>query len=237
MARRKKEGGGGIPEWMCTYGDMMSLLLCFFIMLFAMSQITPVRYQALVDSLQQDFRGYAGSAKVRAKSSKVTTTVAASAAKNRRLSTLAGGQPTPGPQGESTEIHTIQLDGTTIRGGLIRFALGNTDLTEQAQLDLRTILPVLRGSTQKIRVRGYTAANEEGGEYQLASDLAFFRAFHVVDYLVSLDPDLKPDFFEIDIAPATLPARNVLPAGTPPELAGASVEIQLLNQTVRQFRE
>jgi len=235
MARRKKDEGGGIPEWMCTFGDMMSLLLCFFIMLFALSIITPVRYQALVDTLQQDFKGYAGSSKVKARSNKTTTTVAESAAKDRRLSTLAGGQPTPGPQGESTEVHTIQLNGTTVRGGVIRFELGSDGLTPQAQWDLRAIFPVLQGATQKIRIRGYVTADEGGGTYQQASDLAFSRAFDVADYLVSLG--LRYDFFEIDFVPGTLPERNVLPAGTPPELAGASVEIQLLNQTLRQFAE
>ena len=30
MAKKKKGGGGGdIPEWVVTYGDLMSLLLCF----------------------------------------------------------------------------------------------------------------------------------------------------------------------------------------------------------------
>ncbi len=27
----------GLPGWMATYGDMVTLLLCFFVLLFAMS--------------------------------------------------------------------------------------------------------------------------------------------------------------------------------------------------------
>ena len=232
MARKKKPPAG-IPEWMVTFGDMMSLLLCFFIMLFAMSVITPKRFQALADTLRQDFTGFAGSSTQRAKSTKTITTVSDSAAKSRRISALAGGQPTPGPQGESTEVHTILLDGETIRGGLIRFELGRYELTDQAKWDLRAILPVLRGSPKKIEIRGYAAPSEKGGGvHQRDTDMAFFRAISVADYLVELG--LSPDFFEIVAAPGTVPSPNLLPAGTAPRYAGASVEIRLLNQTSRR---
>ena len=34
-----EEEQGGVPEWVVTYGDMMSLLLTFFIMLVSMSEL------------------------------------------------------------------------------------------------------------------------------------------------------------------------------------------------------
>ena len=36
---RNEDQGGGIPEWVVTFGDMMSLLLTFFIMLVSLSEI------------------------------------------------------------------------------------------------------------------------------------------------------------------------------------------------------
>ncbi len=36
---KKEEKKGGAPEWMCTFSDMMSLLLCFFVLLFSLSTI------------------------------------------------------------------------------------------------------------------------------------------------------------------------------------------------------
>ncbi|MFZ5352074.1 MAG: OmpA family protein [Bacillota bacterium] len=53
MARKKapEEGKKGAPEWLATYGDMMTLLLCFFVLLFAMSSIDAQKFEALVQSL------------------------------------------------------------------------------------------------------------------------------------------------------------------------------------------
>ena len=44
----------GVPEWVVTYGDMMSLLLTFFIMLVSMSEIVSnQKYRAILESLHQ----------------------------------------------------------------------------------------------------------------------------------------------------------------------------------------
>ena len=56
MAKRKKAEGGDIPEWVVTYGDLMSLLLCFFILIAAFSEIKKEReYQEVVRSIQEAF--------------------------------------------------------------------------------------------------------------------------------------------------------------------------------------
>lgn len=42
----------GVPEWVVTYGDMMSLLLTFFIMLVSMSEIVAdQKYRAVLESM------------------------------------------------------------------------------------------------------------------------------------------------------------------------------------------
>lgn len=58
MSRKKytEEESGGVPEYMLTYGDMMTLLLCFFILLFAFSEIDAMKFQAIM----QSFKGSAG---------------------------------------------------------------------------------------------------------------------------------------------------------------------------------
>ncbi len=61
MARKKKteEPGAGSP-WMNTFADLMNLLLCFFVLLFSMSNVDAVKYEQLVASLASNFSIFSG---------------------------------------------------------------------------------------------------------------------------------------------------------------------------------
>jgi chemotaxis protein MotB len=51
MAKRKpEEQKAGAPEWMATYGDLVTLLLCFFVLLYAMSNVDQAKFAALAAS-------------------------------------------------------------------------------------------------------------------------------------------------------------------------------------------
>ncbi len=45
-------GGGGAPEWMATFADLVTLLMCFFVLLFAMSTTQQETFKELVESLR-----------------------------------------------------------------------------------------------------------------------------------------------------------------------------------------
>ncbi len=54
---REEEPKKGAPEWMCTFSDMMSLLLCFFVLLFALSTIDKKKEIQATGSLRKAFGG------------------------------------------------------------------------------------------------------------------------------------------------------------------------------------
>ncbi len=56
MAKKQQECKKGAPEWMNTYGDMVTLLMCFFVLLFAFSSIDAQKFEAVM----QSFQGSAG---------------------------------------------------------------------------------------------------------------------------------------------------------------------------------
>lgn len=56
MAKKCPECKAGAPEWMVTYGDLVTLLMCFFVLLFAFSTIDAQKFQAVM----QSFQGSAG---------------------------------------------------------------------------------------------------------------------------------------------------------------------------------
>lgn len=57
MAKKRKEDAPppGSPAWMATFSDLMNLLLCFFVMLFAMSTIEESKLQELVAAMNNTF--------------------------------------------------------------------------------------------------------------------------------------------------------------------------------------
>lgn len=54
MAKKKKQDcpPPGSPSWMVTYGDLMSLLLCFFVILVSMSTMEKIKFQQAAGSLK-----------------------------------------------------------------------------------------------------------------------------------------------------------------------------------------
>ncbi len=63
MAKRKEEAPpAGAPAWMATFSDLMNLLLCFFVMLFAMSSIEEAKLQEFVSAMNNTFSIFEGGA-------------------------------------------------------------------------------------------------------------------------------------------------------------------------------
>lgn len=54
MAGKKKKRSEGGANWMDTYGDMVTLLLCFFVLLYSMSSIDSDKWELLVKSFNPD---------------------------------------------------------------------------------------------------------------------------------------------------------------------------------------
>ena len=50
----KEEQVEGLPIWMATFADMMTLLFAFFVLLFSMSTIDPVKVSAMEDAMEQN---------------------------------------------------------------------------------------------------------------------------------------------------------------------------------------
>lgn len=64
MARRRKkkeeeEGGAGMERWLLTYSDLITLLMAFFILMYAMSQVDAQKYSAVANSLSLVLTGQA----------------------------------------------------------------------------------------------------------------------------------------------------------------------------------
>jgi len=55
VAKKKKEGGGGAPEWLVTFADLMSLLVCFFVLIISFSIQDKEKLQVVAGSMAEAF--------------------------------------------------------------------------------------------------------------------------------------------------------------------------------------
>ncbi|MBW4828690.1 MAG: OmpA family protein [Clostridiaceae bacterium] len=52
MRKRKKEDKKSTQDWLTTYSDMVTLLLCFFVLLFSFSEIDAQKFRTIMSSFQ-----------------------------------------------------------------------------------------------------------------------------------------------------------------------------------------
>ena len=64
MAKKRKaeEAPAGAAPWMNTFADLMNLLLCFFVLLFAMSTVEEEKFEQVAQSLNSAFSIFDGGA-------------------------------------------------------------------------------------------------------------------------------------------------------------------------------
>jgi chemotaxis protein MotB len=191
MALAKKAAPSGAPEWVLTYGDMMSLLLCFFILLAAFadysangSQPTPELEQALA-SIREAF-GAGGSA---ASNHEIDFQELI-----RKLKAMAS-KPTSGHRGDTYEegiygknfrLRKIR-DGMEITmGGPVVFEPFSDKLTLEGKQALEQIAETVRGHRNKMEIRGHAAEEPRPADWtdDDALLLSFRRAKVVADELI-----------------------------------------------------
>jgi len=55
MAKKKQQGGGGAPDWLVTFADLMSLLVCFFVLIISFSIQDKQKLQVVAGSMRDAF--------------------------------------------------------------------------------------------------------------------------------------------------------------------------------------
>ena len=60
MAKFEKKPKAGLPDWMGTYGDLVTLLLCFFIMLFATAEVDAGKFEILLKAFNPSVLEHTG---------------------------------------------------------------------------------------------------------------------------------------------------------------------------------
>ena len=190
--RRKRDEGSSGGTWLTTYADMVTLLLSFFVLLFAFSSIDAGNFQAIVRSLQQGFGILqSGTSIIGDDIAMVSPGDLGLQQLNSifdRLATYLDSEAIPGVSLEMDER------GVTIRfADQVFFDLGKADLKPEARRILDSVAPTLKDLPNPIRVEGHTD-NLPINNVEFASnwELSVRRATNVVRYLIEekgFDPE------------------------------------------------
>lgn len=184
--RRKKnrdeELQGG--NWLTTYADMVTLLLSFFVLLFAFSSIDAGQFEAIVRSLQRGFGILQSGTSILGED---IAMVSPGDLGLQQLNSIFDKL--------STHLNTEDIPGISLemdeRGVTIRFAdqvffdLGKADLKTEARRILNSVAPMLRDLPNPIRVEGHTDNLPiNNAEFASNWELSVRRATNVVRYLI-----------------------------------------------------
>jgi chemotaxis protein MotB len=210
MAIVEEEQEAGIAEWVVTFGDMMSLLLTFFVLLFSMSEIKKDESLALIESLRRRFGNDTSAFSLMPGRLPATTSALnrlPSLGRAKRRNTVRGGDKVRAPVGDDPRVTTIRPSADSTQGGIVYFEEGSSRLNDRDRRTLRAIARVIGGKPQEIEIRGHTSTRPlgPGSPYRNHWDLAYARCSKVTEYLVQLG--INPKRIRIAVAGENEPAH------------------------------
>ena len=205
----------GVPEWVVTYGDMMSLLLTFFIMLVSMSELKEEgKLRRMMDALNERFGMTAGASGVPGPSPQTSSALSALTSDGARQlrGTKTSSRDTAGRGGRFGAVRTLSDGPTLTLGGPAGFEPHSAEVTAAAAGRLRELTDPLRRSTLLVTVRGHASVIPlpAGSPFGDAFDLAHARAVAAADVLVA--GGLDPAQVRVEAAGDAEPAVVIPPA-------------------------
>lgn len=179
MAKKKKQKGGGGPSVaefsaLTSFSDMMTLMLTFFVLLFAMSEPKKPRIQATMQAFMRQV------GVLPQQQSPLRPTMTPQRTSQEEANVLRRGPPGKRPEVTSVLENDRQK---IIIGGDELFRPGSAELSAMGRRILQTdVAPDLRGFRNRIEIKGNTAPAAD--ETQDLWALGYARAFSVMRYLV-----------------------------------------------------
>jgi chemotaxis protein MotB len=172
-ARKKKkdEGGGGVPAWMATFSDLVTLLLTFFVMLMAMASFDEAAdLETALESLRDALAslGFGDGLVSMIAGENLSDQI-------RKDVTARPLEPTEHPSGEadhSDAVVKLSQTPTEVRLTLddqVFFTAGGKTLRPGARDRLRGLGVVLAAQEVTVRVEGHTdASGDEASNWELS---------------------------------------------------------------------
>lgn len=196
MSRRKRhEEHENHERWAIPYGDLVTLLLAFFVVMYSISQVSEGKYRVVSDSLNAAFRGTPTTVSPIQVGDQAASTLAAPLVQLPSEQTLMAMRQLAQQTEEAMApliaqglVDVMSRDGKisiAIRSDIL-FASGSAGLSAEAEPVIRSLGQVLGEFPVNIRIEGHTDnVPVVGGQYPSNWELSAARAVSVVHLLVA----------------------------------------------------
>ncbi len=201
MARRKPhEDHVNHEAWAIPYGDLVTLLLAFFVVMYSISTVNDGKYRVVSDSLNAAFRGMPqGSQPVQVGEPAATTVAAPIVQLDSDVRSMALQQMAQQAEEAMSPLIAQGLVDVQLGDGVVEIAIrsdilfpsGSSQLSDAAQPVIRQLSDVLKSFPNSIQVQGHTDnVPISGGVYRSNWELSAARAASVVHIMVDggIDP-------------------------------------------------
>jgi len=208
MAKKKEAPKAEVPEWVLTFGDLMSLLLTFFILLAAFSEIKKPRdYQDVVESINDALgaKGGLGLANILGHADNSMVSYKEEQAKRAGKKKNTDQNVDANVTGKESQVNIVQEGARHAIGASLFFEPGSYELSKREQDLIRTqIAPKIRGLNYICPVVGHAWGVEEKRSGLSFDELAYKRAQAVKDFLVR-EGGVDPTILRVESAGNTEP--------------------------------
>ena len=186
-----------------TFGDMMSLLLTFFILLLSLSEIKKEdEWKAVVEEVKKSFGMKGGGGRLPTDNDPALTLVKIleTVQNQQRREENTSNADDPGMSGRDQRVTTVREGEYIPMGGWVTFEPGLADLSDNEKQKIRSFIEQeefdIRGTNFIVELRGHADASEIdqlGDSGEDLWDLSYDRAKAVMHFLISDEIGLKQE--------------------------------------------
>jgi len=222
-----------------TYGDMMSLLLCFFIILVALSEIKKEdQYKAIVVEVKKAFgmKGGGGTMPTRQNPEMSLVERLEEMQMQQKKEPEKSNADDPGIDGKEATVTRVREGDRFAVGGRITFEPGSAELNDVARRGLLKSVEQLQGLENKIEIVGHAASMEvrTGSDYSDLWTLSYARAKAVMEFLTSEDIGIRKERIRLITSADNEPVRQKVFTWATQE-PNRRVEIYMVESLVDDF--
>jgi chemotaxis protein MotB len=199
MAMKKKAAapepaGESAPMWIVSFADLVTLMMSFFVVLYALKQGGEKRQMEVAAAIKATFDpSYIPSPDSPSEWDQAIRR--AHGLPGPPFANLGGTAPAPtkGASGAHDKVETIRPGKSIVTGSKITFAAGETVLDEESKATIRRVADLMKGLNNILMIKGHISADE----VSLRPDdpdgmaLSYRRAVLVADELAKLGVDRR----------------------------------------------